>query len=34
MGYRVFLKKGEERRILAGHSWVFANDLAPIAGMV
>ena len=32
MGYRVFLKKGEERRILAGHSWVYANEVARIEG--
>lgn len=32
MAYRVFLKKGEERRIAAGHSWVYANEVARIEG--
>lgn len=32
MGYKVYLKKGEERRILAGHSWVYANEVAKIEG--
>ena len=26
--YRVYLKKGEEKRIVAGHSWVYANEVA------
>ena len=25
MPYTVILKKGEEKRLLAGHSWVYAN---------
>lgn len=32
MGYTVILKKGEEKRILAGHSWVYANEAARIEG--
>jgi 23S rRNA (cytosine1962-C5)-methyltransferase len=32
MSYEVFLKKGEEKRILAGHSWVYANEVARIEG--
>lgn len=32
MGYTVILKKGEEKRILAGHSWVYANETARIEG--
>lgn len=32
MPYSVYLKKGEERRILAGHSWVYANEVAKIEG--
>ncbi len=32
MPYTVYLKKGEERRILAGHSWVYANEVARIEG--
>ncbi len=30
--YKVFLKKGEERRIVDGHPWVFANEAAKIEG--
>ena len=30
--YSVYLKKGEEKRIIAGHSWVFANEVAKIEG--
>ena len=30
--YSVYLKKGEERRILQGHSWVYANEVAKIEG--
>ena len=32
MGYRVILKKNEERRVLAGHSWVYANEVAAVEG--
>lgn len=32
MGYSIFLKKNEEKRILAGHSWVYANEVAKIEG--
>ena len=32
MGYSVYLKKNEEKRLLAGHSWVFANEVAKIEG--
>lgn len=32
MGYSVFLKKGEEKRIIGGHSWVYANEVARIDG--
>ena len=32
MSYKVYLKKGEERRIVAGHSWVYANEVAKIEG--
>ncbi len=32
MGYEIFLKKGEEKRILAGHPWVYANEVARIEG--
>ena len=30
--YSVYLKKGEEKRILNGHSWVYANEVAKIVG--
>lgn len=30
MAFHVYLKKGEERRIMAGHSWVYANEVARI----
>jgi 23S rRNA (cytosine1962-C5)-methyltransferase len=30
--YSVYLKKGEEKRIVAGHSWVYANEVAKIEG--
>ena len=30
--YYVYLKKGEEKRIIAGHSWVYANEVAKIEG--
>lgn len=32
MSYSVYLKKNEEKRILAGHSWVYANEVARIEG--
>ncbi len=32
MAYKVYLKKGEEKRICAGHSWVYANEVAKIEG--
>ena len=32
MAYKVFLKKNEERRLLAGHAWVYANEVARIEG--
>ena len=32
MAYSIYLKKGEEKRILAGHSWVYANEVAKIEG--
>ena len=32
MGYEVYLKKGEEKRIVAGHPWVYANEVARIEG--
>ena len=32
MAYSIYLKKGEEKRILAGHSWVYANEVAKIDG--
>ena len=32
MSYEIYLKKGEERRILAGHSWVYANEVQRIEG--
>lgn len=32
MPYKVILKKGEEKRILGGHSWVYANEAAKIEG--
>ncbi|GHV01410.1 SAM-dependent methyltransferase [Clostridia bacterium] len=30
--YAVYLKKGEEQRILEGHPWVYANEAAKIEG--
>lgn len=30
--YSVKLKKGEEKRILSGHPWVYANEVASISG--
>ena len=32
MPYSVYLKKNEERRIINGHSWVFANEVARVEG--
>ena len=32
MPYTVYLKKGEEKRILGGHSWVYANEVSRIEG--
>lgn len=32
MPYSVYLKKGEEKRILQGHSWVYANEVSRIEG--
>ncbi|MBQ8295792.1 MAG: class I SAM-dependent rRNA methyltransferase [Clostridia bacterium] len=32
MPYTVILKKNEEKRLLAGHSWVYANEVARIEG--
>ena len=32
MAYEIYLKKGEERRIINGHSWVYANEVAKIVG--
>ncbi len=32
MCYKIYLKKNEERRIVAGHSWVYANEVARVEG--
>ncbi|MDE7078615.1 MAG: class I SAM-dependent rRNA methyltransferase [Clostridia bacterium] len=32
MPYSVYLKKNEEKRIVAGHPWVYANEVARIEG--
>ena len=32
MPYSVYLKKNEERRVINGHSWVFANEVARVEG--
>lgn len=32
MPYNIYLKKNEEKRIIAGHSWVYANEVARIEG--
>jgi len=32
MSYSVYLKKGEEKRILKGHAWVYANEVQKIEG--
>ena len=30
MPYEIYLKKNEEKRIIAGHSWVYANEVSRI----
>ncbi len=32
MSYKIYLKKNEEKRIVGGHSWVYANEVARIEG--
>ena len=32
MPYTVYLKKNEEKRLLSGHSWVYANEVQKIEG--
>lgn len=32
MAYDIYLKKNEEKRIVEGHSWVYANEVAKIEG--
>ena len=32
MAYKLYLKKNEEKRIIGGHSWVYANEVAKIEG--
>ncbi len=32
MSYKIYLKKNEEKRIVGGHSWVYANEVAKIDG--
>ncbi len=32
MAYEIYLKRNEEKRIAAGHSWVYANEVARIEG--
>ena len=32
MSISIYLKKGEEKRIISGHSWVYANEVAKIEG--
>lgn len=32
MAFEIYLKKNEEKRIVAGHSWVYANEVARIEG--
>ena len=32
MAYSVYLKKNEEKRLLAGHSWVYANEVQRVEG--
>ena len=30
--YQVYLKRNEDKRIRAGHAWVYANEVARIEG--
>ena len=32
MAYKIYLKKNEEKRIINGHSWVYANEVVKIEG--
>lgn len=32
MAYTLYLKKGEEKRIISGHPWVYANEVLKIEG--
>ena len=32
MSYKLYLKKGKEKRLISGHSWVYANEVAKIEG--
>ena len=32
MPYTIWLKKNEEKRLLSGHGWVYANEAAKIEG--
>ncbi|MBP5467250.1 MAG: rRNA large subunit methyltransferase I, partial [Clostridia bacterium] len=32
MPYTIYLKKNEEKRIIAGHPWVYANEVAKTEG--
>lgn len=32
MSYSIYLKKNEEKRLLDGHTWVYANEVAKIEG--
>lgn len=32
MPYTVYLKRGEEKRLIGGHSWVYANEVQKIEG--
>lgn len=32
MSYKVYLKKNEEKRVAAGHSWVYANEVERVEG--
>jgi 23S rRNA (cytosine1962-C5)-methyltransferase len=31
-GLRIMLKAGQEKRVFAGHAWVFSNEIASVAG--